>query len=200
MSYCYDNLPGSGGACQTTLLTGYIGRLTYVANANSSTLFGAFDAMGRVSNSTQTTNGTAYPPFSYIYDKSGALASETYPSGSSLTDTFDAAGRVIKIQGTLGGAKTYASNILYAPQGAVQSLPLGNGVTETWTFSTLRQQPTSLTAGSALALGFYYCPNQQPSCTTNNGNILGATIASSGGVNASQAFGYDRVNRLTASN
>jgi len=77
-------------------------------------------------------------------------------------------------QGTLGGTKTYASNILYAPQGAVQSLPLGNGITETWSFSTLRQQPTSLTAGSALALGFYYCPNQQPSCTTNNGNILGA--------------------------
>ena len=134
------------------------------------------------------------------YDLSGALASETYPSGRGLADTFDAAGRVIKVQGTLGGTKTYASNILYAPQGAVQSLPLGNGITETWSFSTLRQQPTSLTAGSALALGFYYCPNQQPSCTTNNGNILGATIASSGGVNASQAFGYDRVNRLTASN
>jgi len=67
VSYCYDNLPGSGGACQTTLLTGYIGRLTYVANANSSTLFGSFDAMGRVLNSTQTTNGITYPQFSYGY-------------------------------------------------------------------------------------------------------------------------------------
>jgi len=47
--------------------TGFKGRLTYVANANSSTLFGSFDAMGRVLNSTQTTNGITYPQFSYGY-------------------------------------------------------------------------------------------------------------------------------------
>jgi len=46
---------------------GVQGRLTYVANANSSTLFGSFDAMGRVLNSTQTTNGITYPQFSYGY-------------------------------------------------------------------------------------------------------------------------------------
>ena len=67
VSYCYDNLPGSGGTCQTTPATGFKGRLTYVANANSSTLFGSFDAMGRVLNSTQTTNGITYPQFSYGY-------------------------------------------------------------------------------------------------------------------------------------
>jgi len=36
---------------------------------------------------------TAYP-FSYTYDISGALATETYPSGRVVTNAFDAVGRI----------------------------------------------------------------------------------------------------------
>jgi len=185
VSYAYDS---------TTSNCNGLGRLSSVTYGTSVTNDSCYDVMGRVTKSSQTTGATTYPPFLYSYDISGALASEQYPSGRTLTNSFDAAGRIIGLKGLFNSSPTaYASNIAYAPQGPLQSVLLGNGITEAWTFGTPQLQPTQLQAGSALTLTWGYGSN-----TTNNGNILSATISNSGGVNASQSFGYDRVNRLTA--
>jgi len=126
----------------------------------------------------------------------GALASETYPSGRTIANAlFDAAGRVTEVTGSTG--TNYVQSVTYVPQG-VSTLTLGNNLTETWTYGTEQKQPTALAAGSALALTWGYGPD-----STNNGNILSETISAvppaGAVVNASQAFSYDKVNRLTGS-
>ena len=50
--------------------------------------------MGRIKASSQVVAGTSPYQFSYSYDISGALATETYPSGRIVTNSFDAAGRI----------------------------------------------------------------------------------------------------------
>ena len=65
----------------------------------ATTTYSCYDSMGRVTSSSQATGSTAYN-FSYTYDLSGALASETYPSGRTITNaSFDAAGRVTQVAG-----------------------------------------------------------------------------------------------------
>ncbi|MGO9665463.1 MAG: RHS repeat domain-containing protein [Polyangia bacterium] len=185
VSYAYDSTVSNCNG---------LGRLSSVTYGTSVANDSCYDVMGRVTKSSQTTGATTYGPIAYAYDLSGALASEQYPSGRTLTNAFDAAGRIIGLRGLFNSNPTaYASNIGYAAQGPLQSVLLGNGVTENWLFATPQLQPTQLQAGSALTLTWGYGSN-----STNNGNILSATIANSGGASASQAFGYDRVNRLTA--
>jgi RHS repeat-associated protein len=77
------------------------------------------------------------------------------------------------------------------------SLSLGNGIGETWSFQTPEQQPTQLVAtgtNASLTLGWSYGAEDH-----NNGNIQSATIVGNG-VNATQQFTYDSINRLTAAN
>ena len=59
------------------------GHLTKVENANATTSYLNYDALGRVKQSSQATAGKAYS-FSYGYDLMGSLTSETYPSGGRL--------------------------------------------------------------------------------------------------------------------
>jgi YD repeat-containing protein len=161
-------------------VTPYKGRLTYVANSNSSgtvsaTMFNWFDPMGRVTSSTQSTGGTTYKSFAYTYNLAGALATETYPSGTSVSNLYDAAGRVISVQ---GGSATATVNA-YDPTGPILSLTLGNGVTENWTLGTPQKQPTALavamSGSSLLSLGWGYGTGLTPSLT-NNGNVTSASI------------------------
>jgi len=60
------------------------GRLQSVSNGNSTTQYTAYDPLGRVLQSIQTTGGTPYT-FSYTYNLAGALKTETYPDGRVLT-------------------------------------------------------------------------------------------------------------------
>jgi YD repeat-containing protein len=76
----------------------------------------------------------------------------------------------------------------------------GNDVIETTAYSN-RLQPTaigaSLNGTSLLGLSLYYCQNQAPTCTNNNGNLIGQTI-SAGGPTYTQTYAYnDGLNRLT---
>jgi RHS repeat-associated protein len=207
VTYCYDAAPVSG-VCQSTPAAGFKGRLTGVINSNSWTVFNSFDPVGRVWTSTQTTGGVAYGPFSYTYKYTGALATETYPSGFVATNSFDSAGRMI---GVANGSTALVSNVAYDPTGPVSGLTLGNGVIEAWTFGTAQKQPTQLIASAQQQPGidpsykvydtwtWGYNPD-----STNNGNISGAGITKTdwtGAVYAStgQTFGYDKVNRLTSS-
>ncbi len=168
---------------------------------NSTTSYGCYDPLGRVWTSTQTTAGTVYGPFSYQYNLAGALWKETYPSGLVVTNGFDAAGRVNGVGGNVG--VNYASSVTYVPQG-VNVLTLGNNLTETWSYGNAQKQPTQVVAlAQQPAPDSSYKVNATwgwgyGTPTTDNGNVTSASIAGLG-VSASQSFGYDKVNRLTAS-
>ncbi len=149
--------------------------------------------MGRIKNSSQVVGSTTYP-FSYTYDISGALATETYPSGRVVTNAFDAAGRISGVTGSIAPS-AYASNVTYAPQGPVSGLTLGSGMTEAWTFNS-REQPITLkvtTTGLPLNLGWGY-----GAAANNNGNVQSQTISGPGlgGITLTQNYTYDAVNRL----
>lgn len=63
------------------------GRLTKVSSSVSTTEYTGFDILGRVTQSKQTTDGVEYggsgsaAPMTYIYNVSGALIEQQYPSG-----------------------------------------------------------------------------------------------------------------------
>ena len=63
-----------------------IGRLGAVANGAGVMNYTSFDAAGQVTQSNQQTPSYY---FSYTYDLSGALTSETYPSGDVFNTTYD---------------------------------------------------------------------------------------------------------------
>lgn len=175
------------------------GRLTSVSNSVSSTSYSEFDALGRITASSQVTNGQTYS-LSYGYDLSGNLTSETYPSGRIILPEYDSAGRIagVKKQGGsyyVGAAPTDLNNrIQYAAQGAISSLKLGNGLWEHTLFNS-RLQPTEIGLGisstdsSTLKLNYGY------GSTDNNGNVQSQTITLPG-LTLSQSYTYDSLNRL----
>jgi RHS repeat-associated protein len=71
---------------------------------------------------------------------------------------------------------------------------LGNGLAETWTFGTAQKQPTQLAVSGVNATWTW----GYGADSTNNGNVMSAGIAANG-VNITQSFGYDKINRLTGS-
>ena len=77
VSYSYDNANISYGA----------GRLAKVTNGISTTTILSYDVLGRALASQQSTAGKTYNLF-YGYDLSGALTSETYPSGRQISTQY----------------------------------------------------------------------------------------------------------------
>jgi hypothetical protein len=122
-----------------------------------------------------------------------------------VTTVYDIAGRPTCVSsgtGTCGqpGVETYANNVAYASHSPLKSATFGNGLVESSIWDPVRLQPqevsTAVPGSSALLdLSYYYCPSQGLSCSTNNGNVEGAKIATLG---ALQAFGYDGANRLNS--
>ncbi|MGO9228611.1 MAG: RHS repeat domain-containing protein [Bryobacteraceae bacterium] len=173
-----------------------------------------------MTNSSQQIGGGNPYGFTYSYDVSGALASETYPSKRTVTITFDAAGRINGVSGALSGSTTnYASGgscpyggtgICYAPQGAIQGLTLKNSLnnvvlSENWSFNP-RQQPVGLTVTNSggtqlMNLGWSYGGS-----SNDDGDILTHTIQRSTGLASAltvltQYFSYmDPANRLIGAN
>ncbi len=199
VTYSYNDSPSgcaAGNQCA---------RLIAVTAGNASTTYASYDAMGRVTSSTQSLGSLSYGPFSYQYNLAGALWTETYPSGLVVTNSFDAAGRVTQVAGNAG--VNYAPSVSYVPQG-VNVLTLGNGLTETWSYLTAQKQATGLVA-SALQPDQSYKVNASWSWgygtpATDNGNVTSASVYKTDWtgavyVNATQSFGYDLINRLTSS-
>jgi YD repeat-containing protein len=150
----------------------------------------------RLIASQQTVDLESYS-FCYDYIPAGLHAMQ-YPSGREVDTIYDRAGRP-------DGVSNYVSGGERAPHGAISELTFANGVVETAAYNS-RLQPTSITAAkqtTLLALGNYYCPNQQSSCTSNNGNVLSQVLSapkSAGGLltltQSYNAVPYDGVNRL----
>jgi RHS repeat-associated protein len=70
---------------------------------------------------------------------------------------------------------------------------------ENWTFGTAQKQPTQLVASGGPANVNATWTWGYGTDSTDNGNVMSATINGNGVSNASQSFGYDKINRLTGS-
>ncbi len=221
-TYAYDGLNrlASKTYSDSTLAVSYtyddpvvshsVGQLTQVANGNSTTKYLGYDALGRITSNQQITSDETYT-FSYTYNLSRSLISETYPSGRVVTTAYDGANRANSTTGILAGQRTpYASGISYAPHGAPLSFTIGNGISPGFTYNN-RLQISSLCAsigdnsgcsntGSSPYL-FYDSPNW--GTTNNNGNLLGETIWKGGPgplnslLQSTRTYSYDTLNRLS---
>jgi RHS repeat-associated protein len=180
------------------------GRLTKVTIAGvSTTEYVKYDRLGRILQSKQTTNtpdGNKAYPFTYEYNRAGALTREVYPSGKAVATEYDPAGRVagVKKEGSnyyVGAVATDASNrIQYTAHGAIKALKLGNGLWEHTNFNP-RLQPIQIGLGTntsnstTLRLDYTY------GTTNNNGNVLSQQIVV-GTMDVTQSYDYDELNRL----
>jgi YD repeat-containing protein len=141
--YAYGDALPSG----STAVSNGFGRLTQTANSVSITNILGYDALGRVTASSQTTQGSTSPYTfsSYGYNLAGALTSETLPSGRTITTTYDTANRPATLQGTLGAASptnyvgTATAPIQYTPHGATWSFSRASGVTHTEDYNSRLQ-------------------------------------------------------------
>jgi RHS repeat-associated protein len=200
VTYVYDNLPNAKGKL-TKIITGD------ASNPFAITDYQAFDALGRVTQSQQSVDGTAYNPMTYVYNLSGELVEQTYPSGRVVRNVFDNGGELAAVKSRKNqnaGFWNYARHFTYSPTGAISSMQLGNGRWESTQFNS-RLQPVQIALGSTetatdkLKLIFDY------GTTQNNGNVISQTIVvptevrgnqTYGGFTATQTYTYDSLNRL----
>lgn len=191
VSYFYDNLTNAKG------------KLIKVENAYSKTEYQAFDILGRVTQSQQTTDGTAYDPMTYTYNLSGALIEQTYPSGRVVQNTLDVNGDLAKVESKKDAndiLRPYAGTFVYSAAGAVASMRLGNGKFENTVFNS-RLQPIQIGLGSSASTQDLLKLNYGYGTTDNNGNvqeqvITVQTVGSVPGFVATQTYSYDSLNRL----
>jgi RHS repeat-associated protein len=190
VSYIYDNLTNAKG------------KLIKVTNGLSETRYLAFDILGQVTSSQQKTDGVEYNPQSYVYNLSGALIEETYPSGRVVRNTLDADGDLAQVQSkkSNGTLQNYANAFTYTSAGAVNSLRLGNGKFENTTFNS-RLQPIQIGLGSSATSQNLLKLNFDYGLADNNGNVKSQTITTLtvgnvAGFVATQNYTYDSLNRI----
>ena len=179
----------------------------------SATTFTAFDPVGRITASTQTTNGSNYS-FAYTWNLAGLPEQQTYPSLDVTLSCYDSAGRAASVKALAGrnAGITYAAvaggadpdvpaNTLsgYSPSGAIQRLILGNNVVEA-SLQNNRLQTSRVTA-SLLSGGSYTQLFEETmdygTAAQNNGNIQKITLSNSRLGSTVQSWCYDKLNRLT---
>ena len=162
----------------------------------------SFDILGRVTGHRQTTDGENYET-EYVYNLSGALIEQTYPSGRVVKNVLDNEGDLAQVLSKKNASdifRQYANNFVYTAAGAVASMKLGNGKFENTTFNS-RLQPTQIGLGSSATDQGLLKLNYDYGATSNNGNVLSQTITvptigQATGFVATQAYSYDSLNRL----
>jgi YD repeat-containing protein len=203
VTYTYDNVTNAKG------------KLTKVSSSVSTTEYVAFDILGRVTRSKQTTDGVTYGddanPMTYSYNLAGALIEQKYPSGRVVKNVLENDGDLSMVQSkktTNSGFFNYAKHFTYAASGAVTSMQLGNNRWESTVFNS-RLQPTQIALGTVqnatdkLKLNYSYGDWNGTSidATKNNGNIVQQiitvpTVGSNAGFTATQKYYYDSLNRI----
>ena len=200
VDYAYDSC-GSysrGRLCSVTAKKG--------ATQVSRTAYNRYEALGRVLESTQTTEGQVYT-MAYAYDRAGNLIRQRYPSERVVDYVYDGAGRIAGAKTGIDGwyaGGTGDNAVEYEPHGGVKQLLLGNGLWEQRRYNA-RLQPTRIglgtgktAAGTALGttqsglllLEYSY------GTASNNGNVLSQRIRVGTTLNQNQAYTYDSLNRL----
>lgn len=185
VTYSYDSL----------VLQYSKGRLTQVSNAVSTSQVLAFDKLGRILASRQITDDDSYDS-SYLYNLSGGLVEETYPSGRKIRNTFEIDGDLSKIETQQVGG-TYqirAQNLSYSSSGILEKLQLGNGLWKTAQLNS-RFQVIQLGLGTSSTDTSFWKLNYDYGTTNNDGNIKAQTLTTPTAV-YSQIFQYDSLDRL----
>jgi len=162
------------------------GKLQYVANPTSRTDYLAYDVLGRATQSRQTMFGRSYDVF-YGYDLTGALTTETYPSGRVIATGYDRAGRSLQVQCP---GVVYAQNVAFAPHGAATSRLMANGALQETMSYTGGLQPASKLLQKVTPLTTHW---QQQLYYHTNGNVQYHTLQPLG---VNQFYYYDNLNRL----
>ncbi len=202
-TYFYDGTNVAGGIVNSK------GRLTKVASSVSTTEYLAFDILGRVTRSKQTTDGVEYGGgtdptkwMTYTYNLSGTLIEQQYPSGRVVRNTLDTDGSLQQVQSRRGNDtfRNYANAFNYTAAGAVSSMRLGNGRWENTAFNS-RLQPTQIGLGGSATNTSLLKLNYDYGSTDNNGNVKSQmitvpTVGSNPGFVATQNYTYDSLNRL----
>ena len=158
--YKYDNQVLPAGAPGATIFqrgesTGRLVSVTYGGTA-AGTYYG-YDSLGRVIERVQRTDLVNYE-VTASYNRSGAMATETYPAVAGATDrrvvthSFDGAGRLSSLTSS---ATSYAdgasvSAINYAAHGALDNETYGNNLLHQVDYNS-RLQPTSIKVGTTAA-------------------------------------------------
>ncbi|MEQ1646411.1 MAG: hypothetical protein ABL959_23360, partial [Pyrinomonadaceae bacterium] len=193
------------------------GKLTRVSNGVSETAFDAFDIVGRLTSSTQRTPlegetvATATPrTSSFIYNISGAMTKQTYPSGRTVDTDYETDGDISRIYGkptSSAPEQTYANNFSYFADSKIKSLQLGNGLWESAKLNS-RLQATEIAMGysvgdgSLMKLEYEYGELSQNgndvNAAQNAGNIARLTVTFAGQTAPFvQTYRYDSLDRLT---
>lgn len=240
--YGYDNLNrvisraytlSNGGALPTNLATPNVaytyddtavanskGKLTRVSSNISETRYTAFDQLSRVTASEQRTPFSADETIantmprtsSYIYNLSGALIEQTYPSTRVVKNNLDMDGEFSVVQSKKNqsaGYWNYASHFTFTSAGAVSGQRLGNGRWELTQFNS-RLQPTQIGLGTTsenrtnlLKIDYEYgkMVSGVLQANSNNGNLAKQTITvptagTAQGFTATQFYEYDELNRI----
>jgi YD repeat-containing protein len=197
-----DGTPTATYSYDTGVANG-IGRLTQVANANSTTNYSAYDELGRVKQSNQQTTGQTYG-FTYTYNRGGAVTSETYPSGRTVSTGYDRVNRPSGLTGVLTGqTKNYVSNASYWPHGALNAFLYGNNIAPGYLYNSRLQMSQMVAALGAGSNQYLTVGNYDWGTANNNGNLhseamLNWNSAPYVALNSfTQTFTYDGVNRLS---
>jgi len=161
-----------------------------------------YDALGRITGSSQTMGtGTPYT-FSYGWNLAGALTSETYPSNHTVTMTVDGANRPLTLARS-DVTKTYVQGLSYAPHGGPLAFKYANGINRAQSFTNLLQ-PQKLTDwlttvganNPLLDLNYTYGGGSQSSANPTQIAIKTAAVRSATQTRYAQAFAYDSANLL----
>ncbi|HUR98219.1 MAG TPA: RHS repeat-associated core domain-containing protein [Pyrinomonadaceae bacterium] len=191
------------------------GKTTRVTSTVSETRNTSFDSMGRLLASEQRTSpeqiaGTRAPySFSYVYNLSGGLIEETYPSTRVVRSTLNSGGELSQVQSkktATQGFFNYADSIGYNSVGAVVKLQLGNGHWESAEYDPKRLQVTMMGLGltntdqNLFRLEFQYNSDGQ---IDNNGamrlqRIIVPASGNTPAFTATQSYFYDSLNRISS--
>jgi len=143
VTYCYDAPPVLNQSCPTTSVVGYKGRLTQVQNANSATLYTAFDGLGRVTSSSQTFGRNAIHFHLRVqsvgqsdlaevpFGKGGKLRSGWRESNSVGDGNDESNPDELRAERQLRAAGRAGANDTGRQRGA-KLLQLANGLTSAW--------------------------------------------------------------------
>jgi RHS repeat-associated protein len=184
------------------------GKLTRVANGISTNETVAFNPVGKAVENIQTTDGVAYR-MKYVYNVSGGVIEEEYPSGRKVKNDLDSNGDIARIYGNptnTAGEKTYAAGFEYTVDQKIQRLRIGNGRWESATFNSNLQATqlalgTSEGNGSLWKLDYQYGEldsNGNADAAKNTGNVAKQTLEFDGLVDAFETtYKYDSISRLS---
>jgi RHS repeat-associated protein len=171
--------------------TNGIGRLSGTSNTDVTKTVDAYDALGRVTNTTILITGDSTPRENTIsYDLAGRTTSMTYPDGFSLAFNYFS-GTPLLYTATGSDSVVYVTYSNYGAMGSPGQMDYGNGTSTIYGYDQLSSRLANIVTSSPIA-----------------GNIVFKTYSYSAAGNVefiydsvdskTYAYAYDNLRRLTS--